>query len=361
MDNDLFLGTIALDAMGSDLGPAEVVEGLKISFEENQDTEPIILVGPEHVLRAELKRVGLDQDPRIQIQHASQVINMDEKPIAALKRGKDSSMVRAIELVKEGKAKAVISCGNTGSLMAGGTIKLRPLEGIERPALACVMPHRSGHFVLCDVGANPESKPQHLVHNAILASHYAQVILNIRSPRIGLLTIGTEEGKGNERIHDTHDHLKKLKDLGMINYQGPIEGFQIFENHVDVVICDGFVGNIVLKSIEGLFRFLKDTVTTELKKDLIRQAGALLSMGAFRDMKAKLNPERYSGARLLGLRGHVFKAHGSTNRHGVAGAIRNALDVAHHDMTDIIRDEIEKANQVMKPSDYSDSPKESAS
>lgn len=359
MDPEMTPGTIAMDAMGSDMGPAEVVEGVLIALKSLKRGDKIILVGDEARLGPEFEKHNLRGDDRVSILHASQVINMDEKPIAALKRGKDSSMVRAIELVKAGTARAVISCGNTGSLMAGGTIKLRPLEGIERPALACVMPNHSGHFVLCDAGANPESRPDHLVHNAILASHYAEIILRKPGARVGLLTIGTEEGKGTERIQQTHRFLKQLDSI--INYQGLVEGFQVFEDHVDVIICDGFTGNIVLKSCEGLFKFLRNTVKESLNKNPVRQAGALLCLGAFKEMKGRLSPERYSGARLLGLRGHVFKAHGSSDRHAVAGAIRNALDVAHHDMTDIIRDEIEKANQVMKPAEVKVEAPEAAS
>lgn len=343
-------GTIALDAMGNDLGPAEIVEGLAIALRKTPHEAKIIVVGDRGQIEPELERLKLNSDARVSLLHASQVIGMDEKPISGLKRGTDSSMVRALDLVKDGKANAVISCGNTGSLMAGGTIKLRPLQGIERPALACVMPKQKGHFVLCDVGANPSSRPEHLVHNAILASHYAEVLLNISKPRVGLLTIGTEEGKGTDRIHATHQHLKELSDI--VNYHGPIEGFQVFEDHVDVVITDGFTGNVLLKSCEGLYKFIKTAVREEFARSPLRQVGGLLSKGAFASLRERLSPEQYGGARLLGLRGHVFKAHGSSNRLAVAGAIRIALAVAHHDMTDIIRNEIDQANRVMNPTEF---------
>lgn len=354
MNPDATPSVIALDAMGGDLGPAEVAAGLGIALDRLSPDESVTLVGDEAVLKPILKASGMDSDSRVRTHHAGQIIGMDEKPIAALKRGKDASMVRAIELVKEGMAKAVISLGNTGALMAGGTLKLRPLEGIERPALACIMPNRGGHFVLCDAGANPTSRPEHLVHNAILASHYAEVVLKIASPRIGLLTIGTEEGKGTDRIQETHNHLKRLSDL--LNYVGPIEGFQVFEDQVDVIITDGFTGNILLKTCEGLYKFIKEAVKDELNKNPLRQLGGLLSRGAYKGLRTRLGPEQYGAARLLGLRGHVFKAHGSSNRHAVAGAIRIAIDVAHHDMTDIIRNEIDQANTAMNPSDYLNQP-----
>lgn len=354
MDQSQPPSLVAIDAMGSDLGPAEVIEGVAIAIDKLKAFESLTVVGDEAQLRPLLKEVNLAGDSRVILQHASQVIAMDEKPIAGLKRGRDSSMVRAIELVKDGQAKSVISCGNTGSLMAGGTLKLRPLEGIERPALACIMPNRGGHFVLCDAGANPTSRPEHLVHNAILASHYAEVVLKIENPRIGLLTIGTEEGKGTDRIQSTHNFLKALGN--MINYVGPIEGFQVFEDQVDVIITDGFTGNILLKTCEGLYKFIKEAVKEELGKTLFRQMGGLLSLGAYKGLRDRLGPEQYGGARLLGLRGHVFKAHGSSNRHAVAGAIRIAVDVAHHDMNDIIRNEIDQANRAMNPTEYSSPP-----
>lgn len=354
MDQSQPPSLVAIDAMGSDLGPAEVLEGVAIALDKLKGHESLTVVGDEAQLQPIINDLDLERDPRVLLRHASQVIAMDEKPISGLKRGKDSSMVRAIELVKEGRAKSVISCGNTGSLMAGGTLKLRPLEGIERPALACIMPNRGGHFVLCDAGANPTSRPEHLVHNAILASHYAQVVLRIDSPRIGLLTIGTEEGKGTDRIQNTHNFLKSLGDL--INYVGPVEGFQVFEDQVDVIITDGFTGNILLKTCEGLYKFIKEAVKEELGKTIFRQMGGLLSMGAYKGLRERLGPEQYGGARLLGLRGHVFKAHGSSNRHAVAGAIRIAVDVAHHDMNDIIRNEIDQANRAMNPTEYSSSP-----
>lgn len=342
MDPASLTGTLALDAMGGDLGPAEVVAAVAQVLREEPSWSGIILVGQENVLAPELARHQLAGDPRVQVFHASQVINMDEKPLVALKRGKDSSMVRAIELVKENRARAVISCGNTGSLMAAGTIRLRPLEGIERPSLACVMPRQDGHFILCDAGANPSSQPIHLVHNAILASHYAEIVLKTPQPRVGLLTIGTEEGKGNERTQETHAHLKQLG--GLISYQGLIEGFQVFEGQVDVVICDGFTGNVLLKTCEGLVHFLRTNLASSLRRDPLRMAGAFLARGAFRELKALVNPDRYAGARLLGLRGHIFKSHGSSNRQAIASAIRIAMDIARHDMTDIIREEIARAN-----------------
>ncbi|MEM9026244.1 MAG: phosphate acyltransferase PlsX [Verrucomicrobiota bacterium] len=271
---------------------------------------------------------------------------MDEKPILALKKKRDSSMMRAIELVKDGAAQAVLSCGNTGALMAGGTLKLRTQKGIERPALATAIPCRDGHFVLVDAGANPDSRPEHLVHNAILGSYYAEIGLGVKKPKVGLLTIGTEEGKGNERTSQTHDLLKELK--GIINYQGLIEGFQTYEGEVDVVVCDGFVGNILLKSSESLYKFLIDTIKNEVKLNPVHFAGAALMKGAFSSVKNKLSPDQYGGAPLLGLKGNVLKAHGSSNRYAIASAIRIGIEIAQQDMVGATHDAITKANKILE-------------
>src|ERR1051325_4398686 len=201
---------IAVDAMGGDMGPSEVVAAVKLALNQYASLNPITLVGDEAVLGPLIKEAGLQRSSRLSLLHASEVITMDDKPVPALKRKKDSSMVRAIELVKNREAGVVVSCGNTGALMAGGTLRLRPMEGIARPALAAICPRQGGHFVLIDAGANPEAKPEHLVHNAILGSHYCRVMLGVRSPRVGLMTIGTEDGKGNALIGETHELLRRV-------------------------------------------------------------------------------------------------------------------------------------------------------
>lgn len=340
-------GRIAVDAMGGDLGPAEVVEAVRLAVTRTEGLNPITLVGDEAVLTPLLAKAGLNDRHRVSVHHASEVITMDDKPLAGLKKKKDSSMVRAIELVKEGKARVVVSCGNTGALMAGGTIKLRTMDGIARPALAAIVPREGGHFVLIDAGANPEAKPEHLLHNAILGSHYARVMLNIPRPRVGLMTIGTEEGKGNSLITETHELLKRAGDI--INYAGPIEGFQVFAEHVDVVVCDGFVGNIMLKSWESLVKFFTTMLKEELKANPMRTAGAILSKGAFAALKERVNPERYGGAPLLGVRGNILKAHGSSNRHAIRSAILAANAIIKADLNHRIEPDIARANALLGP------------
>lgn len=339
--------SIAVDAMGSDKGPAEMVAAVKMAIDSFPDLKPVILVGHEDELKPLLEKEGLSSCPNVSIFHATQVISMDDKPLVALKKKRDSSMVRAIELVKEGHAKCVVSCGNTGSLMAGGTLKLRTMPGIERPALATIMPRQNSHFVLLDVGANPLAKPEHLVHNAILGSDYCKIVLGIENPRVGLMTIGTEEGKGTELTNQANELLKKITDV--VNYTGPMEGFQLYsEDSVDVVVCDGFTGNVLLKSSESLFSLLKGFLTDEIKKNPVRKLGYLLSKGAFDAIKEQVSPDQYGGAPLLGLKGNILKAHGSSNREAVMNAIRIANEIISHDLNKHILADIERANLLIK-------------
>ena len=339
-------GRIAVDAMGGDLGPSEVVAAVKLAFEELPELNPITLVGEESVLAPLVAEAGLAGMSQLTVFHAPDVITMDDKPLMALKRKKDSSMVRAIELVKAGDASVVVSCGNTGALMATGTLRLRTMEGVDRPALAAVVPRKGGHFILIDAGANPEAKADHLVHNAILGSHYCRVVLGGASPRVGLITIGTEEGKGNGLVAETHEQLKRLGSV--LNYSGPIEGFNVFEDHVDVVVCDGFVGNILLKSWESLSRFMTGLLRDELSTNPMRMAGALLSQGAFDALKRRINPEGYGGAPLLGLRGNILKAHGSSNREAIKSAIRAASEIIKNDMNHRIEADVARANELLR-------------
>ena len=332
--------------MGGDLGPAEVVEAVKLALSD-ESIDPITLVGDQAVLLPLLAAAGLGSHTKISVLHASEVITMEDKPLQALKRKKDSSMIKAIDLVKSGEARVTISCGNTGALMAGSTLRLRMMEGVDRPALAAVIPREGGHFILIDAGANPESKPEHLVHNAILGANYAKVILGITAPRVALITIGTEEGKGNSLITETHEQLKQLTDI--INYVGPIEGFAVFRDTVDVVVCDGFVGNTLLKTWESMAKFITGLLKHELQANPLRMAGALLAKGAFDALKSRMNPDRYGGAPLLGVRGNILKAHGSSNRHALASTIRAAAKIIHQDLYQHTAQDVARANSILTP------------
>ena len=332
--------------MGSDLGPTEFVRGLFYAMEKLRIDSDFILCGSGPLLERLIEQRSPRQRERIHVHPTTEVIDMDDKPIQALRRKKDSSMAQAIELLRDGKADAVVSCGNTGALMAGGTLRMRPLDGVDRPALGIIVPSRKKPFVLIDVGANPESSALNLMHNAILGSNYAKAALGCENPRVALLTIGTEEGKGNSLINATHTFLQKINE-SIINYVGPIEGFQLFEGDVDVVVCDGFVGNVVLKSSEAVFSFVGSTMKEELMRTPKRKVGALLSKSAFTDMRERLSPDHYAGAPLLGLKGNILKSHGSSNYVAIGNALRIASEVVAHDMIDSISSEVNLANDLI--------------
>lgn len=338
------IGRIAIDAMGGDLGPAEVVAAASLALADSRLVNDLILVGHPDILTPLLASGGLGKNPRVSLHAATEVVTMEDKPIHAFRRKKDSSMGRAIELIKAGEAGAVVSCGNTGALMAGGTIRLRTLAGVDRPALAAIIPRANGYFILIDAGANPEAEPRHLAHNAVLGSHYARVILGVENPRVGLLTVGTEEGKGNALTKETHEILKLANSEGVLRYAGPTEGFQVFTDHCDVAVCDGFVGNLLLKSWESLAKFITGSLKDELKANPLRMGGALLAKGAFTALKARINPERYGGAPLLGLRGNVLKAHGSSNRHALHAAILAADKVVRADFLGKVEHDVARLN-----------------
>lgn len=338
--------SIAVDVMGSDMGPGEVIAGVGLAIRSLKHLpKEFILVGDEPTIKSALQEKAIDNHPHIRIFHASEVIQMDEKPLKSIKAKKDSSMVRAIELVKGGQAQVVLSCGNTGSLMAGGTLKLRTIPGIARPALGAIIPNQTAHWVLIDAGANPNPAPENMVGNAILGKNYCKVALGIENPRVGLVSIGTEEGKGTEFINETNELMKQLGDL--INYQGPVEGTQLFNDTVDVAVCDGFVGNVLLKTCEGLLTTLTGFLKQELTASPIRKAGAFMSQGAFKTMKAQLSPERYSGAPLLGLNGDVLKAHGSSDRYAIEGALTIAMQFIEQDIDHLIRDDVTKSVAIL--------------
>lgn len=340
--------TLAIDAMGSDKGPEEILAGVSKSLEFTPRDTKFLFFGRDDILSPLIAADPILGSSDFSICHASEVIAMDEKPIAGIKNKKDSSMALALQSLKDGEADALLSCGNTGCLMAGGTIRLRTLEGVERPALCTIWPGRERYFTLLDAGANPHPKPFHILQNAILGSNYARVALGLVRPKVGLLTIGTEEGKGNEMIHEAHAMLKEI-DGSILNYAGLIEGFQIFENVVDVVVCDGFVGNIVLKACESLSKLIGSFLDEELRRNALRKTGALLSKGAFKSLKQRINPEQFGGAPLLGLNRNIIKAHGSSNRNHISGAIKIALDLVQHDMLGQVLEDVKSANEILRP------------
>jgi len=338
---------IAVDCMGGDMGPSEAVAAAALALKEGLvgPEDALILVGNEEILRLLAREHRIRPGPRVDFRHAPGIIQPDDTPMTALKAKKDASMLVAIEMLKAGEVDAIVSTGNTKVLVGAGTIRLRTMEGAERPALAAIMPRREGHFVMLDVGANPEALPEHLVHNAILGRIYAQSALGIADPRIGLLTVGTEEGKGGERINRTHSLLKAMGDR--IRYVGPVEGFDVFGNVCDVVVTDGFTGNVIIKTLEGMVYMVRDLVGPKVRYNPVYLAGGIAMFPLLRELKGHLKPERYGGAPLLGLNGLVMKAHGSSNRHGIASAIRLGREALEAGAGRRMREELAAANAVI--------------
>ncbi|MBY0239276.1 MAG: phosphate acyltransferase PlsX [Burkholderiaceae bacterium] len=323
---------ISIDCMGGDHGPSVTIPAA-ISFSRQQPDVELILVGLEDVIRAELKKHGAESLPRLTIQHASEQVTMDDPLEVALRRKKDSSMRVAIEQVKDGKAQAAVSSGNTGALMAVSRYVLKTMAGVDRPAICSILPNeKGGPTYMLDLGANVDCEPHHLHQFAIMGSVLVHAMEGIERPTIGLLNVGTEDIKGNEVVKATAKLLQADKERGALNYHGNVEGTDIFRGTVDLVVCDGFVGNVTLKALEGLGHFMKTVITTEFKRNVLTMLGAVIAGGALRAMKDKFNPSRYNGAGLLGLRGLVFKSHGGADAYAFEWALRRAYEAAKNDV-----------------------------
>jgi glycerol-3-phosphate acyltransferase PlsX len=324
---------ISIDCMGGDHGPAVTIPAA-ISFVKHESTAELVLVGPEKIIRAELKKHHADQHPRLTILHASEVVTMDDPIEVALRRKKDSSMRVAINLVKEGTVQACVSAGNTGALMAISRYVLKTIPGVDRPAICFPMPNQKGTTptYMLDLGANVDCEPEHLQQFALMCSALVAATDNNPRPTVGLLNVGEEDIKGNDVVKRTATLLRADHERGLINFYGNVEGNDIFKGTTDIVVCDGFVGNIVLKASEGLGRFFKNTVTTEFKRTPLNMLGALLGFRALKAISSRMNPSRYNGASFLGLRGLVLKSHGGADSYGYEWAIRRAFDAANHDV-----------------------------
>ena len=314
--------TIAVDAMGGDFGPKITIPASLKFLKSHPDTN-IILVGNKPLISKLLKNKGKFLD-RLSILHTTEVVKMDESPQSALKNKKQSSMRLAINQVKEGQAKAVVSAGNTGALMATGRFVLKMLPGIDRPAIASFIPNQYGMTCMLDLGANSDCTSHHLVQFAIMGSILSSVILKKRKPRVGLLNIGSEEIKGNEVTKETF-HLLKASHL---NFNGNVEGTDIFNGSTDVVVCDGFVGNVSLKTTEGLAKMFANFLGQEFKKNIITKILALFALPVLRAFKKRLDPRRYNGASFLGINGIVVKSHGGADAFSFEHAIETAYEEA---------------------------------
>jgi len=316
----LVLTKLAVDVMGGDHGHSVTVPAC-LEFLQTHDDIVIVLVGQQPIIEQELAKHRSPHHDRIEIVHAEETVSMDEAPALALKHKKKSSMRIAINLVKEGSASCCISAGNTGALMATAKFVLKTLPGIDRPAIATIIPTQHGHNYMLDLGANVDCTAEHLLQFAVMGSLLSSAVDHKNQPRVGLLNIGHEEGKGGETIRRAWD----LLNAAPIHFIGNIEGDDLFKEKADVIVCDGFVGNIALKTSEGLARMITGILKEEFARSWVSKVIAVIALPVLRAIKRRLDGRQYNGANLLGLRGIVIKSHGSADRF----AFKCALEVAY--------------------------------
>lgn len=325
--------TISLDAMGGDHG-ADVVVAAAVDYLQRDTETSLILVGPEDELRA---KVGTHRfGERLKIHHASQRVEMDELPSKALRNKKDSSMRVAIDLVKDGVADACVSAGNTGALMATSRFVLKMLPNVDRPAIITALPSIEGETYMLDLGANVDCTASHLFQFAVMGSELVSAVADISSPRIGLLNIGQEEIKGNEQVKGAHELLA----ASSLNYIGYVEGDDIYKGGTDVIVSDGFVGNVALKSSEGVAKMISHFMKDAFKKNLLTKMAGLIAMPVLHRFRKRIDPRRYNGASLLGLRGIVIKSHGGADKLAYENAINIARKEAINDVPSRIAEQV---------------------
>ena len=325
--------TISLDAMGGDHG-ADVVVAAALEYLKRDRETVLILVGPEHEMRT--KAGSHPYGDRLRFQHASQRVEMDELPSKALRNKKDSSMRVAIDLVKDGVAHACVSAGNTGALMATSRFVLKMLPNVDRPAIITALPSIEGRTYMLDLGANVDCAAEHLFQFAVMGSELVSVVEDLPSPRIGLLNIGQEEIKGNEQVKRAHDLLA----ASSLNYVGYVEGDDIYKGGTDVIVSDGFVGNVALKSSEGVAKMISHFMKQSFTKNLLTKLAGLIALPVLRSFRHRIDPRRYNGASLLGLRGVVIKSHGGADELAFANAISIARKEVLKDVPSRIAEQV---------------------
>ena len=336
---------VALDAMGGDKAPGEIVRG-GVEAAVGLDDVKVILVGVQESIEAELAKYPKDVEKarkagRLEVVGATEVLEMDDEPARSVRAKKDCSINVAMRLVKEGKADAFVSAGNSGAVSASAIFILKRIKGVHRPAIATVLPTRRPirPLLLLDAGANMDCHPDWLVQFAIMGSAYSKAVLKRTKPLVGLLSIGTEDCKGNEMTKETFPLLKEVKD---IDFRGNVEGHDIFQGQTDVVVCDGFVGNVVLKTAESLAHAIGYFLKKECFKGLSRILGAILLKGAFKSLKQQLDPDIYGGAPLLGVPGTVIITHGASTHKAIYHAVRVGANAARNDVTGLIARAVEE-------------------
>jgi phosphate acyltransferase len=335
---------IALDAMGGDFGPPSLVAGAVMALREYHHIQKLYLVGDQRQIETELEKDRCN-DSRIEIVHSTQVVEMSDKAWSAVRRKKHSSVSRAVDLVKYDQADAIVSAGHTGAAVAASIVKLRTLDGINRPGIAAVLPTQFNVFVLIDAGANIDARPEHLLQYAIMGSVYSRHVLGYKNPTVGLVSLGEEDVKGTELTKEVFKLLKQSR----LNFVGNIEGRHLFEDPVEVVVCDGFVGNVILKTSESIavaiFKWLKH----ELTRTKVRMAGAYVARHAFNDIKRKTNYEEYGGSPLLGVNGICIIAHGASTPLAIKNALRVAAESIEHRVNPHIVEEVRRYHETTAP------------
>lgn len=324
--------------MGGDKAPQAIVEGARDALAEYAHIERLYLVGDEATVKAEVDRLGF-RDRRLEIVHSTEVIGMGESPVQAVRKKKDSSLTVAVDLVKRGDCQAIMSAGNTGAAVAASTIKLRNLRGVDRAGIASPLPNEHGPCNIVDAGANVDAKPVHLLQYAIMGAVYARHVQGKENPVVGLMCNGEEEGKGTDFTREVFELLK----ASHLNFRGNVEGHDLFETKLDVVVCDGFTGNVVLKSCEATAKITMKWLKQEIYKSPIRKFGAMLAKGAFLAAKERGSYETYGGSPLLGVNGICIIAHGSSSPRAAKNAIRVAAEAVRHHVNPHIEEEIQRA------------------
>ncbi len=341
---------IALDAMGGDHAPLVNLEGARDLLAENSEIKSIILTGPIEQLKKAAQECGLT-DPRATFVDATEVVGMEESGVKTLRRKKNSSISVAADLVKNGEAQALVSAGNTGAAVAAATVKLRLLKGVPRAGIASPMPNEFGVCNLLDAGANPEAKPLHLLGYAIMGSVYAREVLKVSDPHVGVMSNGEEEEKGTAFTKETMVLLKHHVESGNAPFtlRGNVEGHDLFQTRLDVCLCDGFTGNIVLKSCEATAKAMSKWMKEEFKKNPVRIAGALLGKGAFKAVKDRTNYESYGGSPLLGVNGVVIISHGGSSALAIKNALKMAAEALKHEVNPKIEEALAKITASTEP------------
>ena len=332
---------IAIDGMGGDNAPKAIIEGCIEALKENKDIE-LYITGPEETINKELSNYNYDKE-KIKVINATEVITTNEHPVMALRKKKNSSIVKALKLVKDKECDAIISAGSTGAFLAGCTLIVGRIKGIERPALAPIMPGRKGAFMVIDVGANVDCKPNYLYQFAHMGNIYFESVLNHKNPSIGLINIGAEEEKGNELTKETY---KLLKESSALNFIGNVEPREVATGDVNVLVCDGFVGNTVLKMYEGVASNLLGTIKDEIKASTIGKIGAMFLLPVFKSLKKRFDYKEYGGAPFLGVDGVCVKAHGSSDGRAFKNAIKQSKIFFENDIVEKIKKDIKEEKNI---------------